>query len=260
MYHEINSKDNTLIKNVIRLIIDSSYRRKNNLAVISGRNLIIESLKHNLLQDILVSKSSLDKYADIITKIKASTKIHVLNEEVVKKINLVESGIDIIGVINIKTPIIDETIYNNDCIILENIADPGNLGTILRVAGAIGIKNMILSYNCVDVYSPKVLRSSAGIQFSLNVLANVEIKDFLSKYQGQVLATTPHTDSSIYKHNLTPITAWVFGNEGSGISPQLFEQIQIKVKIPMSGNAESLNVAMAATVCLFEMMRQRDGI
>lgn len=287
MHDEISSRDNALIKQVMRLITDSSYRKKNKLAVISGRNLIVEALKHNILLDILVSKNSIDKYADLLQlgdhcKINSNLRwndnyhktdnnkekndiatvmlprTYVLSDSVVGKINLVESDTDIIGVIKINPGVLDDSMYNEDCIILENISDPGNLGTILRAAGAVGIKNVLLSKNSADAYSPKVLRSSVGIQFSLNILSGIEIKGFLAQYQGNILATTPHTTNNMYKADLTKITAWVFGNEANGISPELLQQITTKVKIPMSDNAESLNVAMAATVCLFEMMRQRE--
>lgn len=268
MYNQISSRDNPLVKFVIRLLADANCRWKNKLTVISGRNLIIQAHQYNLLVEVLVSKTKLEKYANVIKKLRQPIEgddsesllpqIHALNEKIINKIDLVENGGDLIGLIKIKPGRLSDNVYNEDCIVLENISDPGNLGTILRAAGAVGIKNVILNKNSVDVYSPKVLRSSAGIQFSLNILSGIEITDFLAKYQGNILATTPHTDSNIYKVDLTKITAWVFGNEANGISLNLLQQITNKVKIPMSDNAESLNVAMAATVCLFEMQRQRE--
>lgn len=256
-YTEITSRDNALIKKIIKLASDSSYRKMQKLAVISGKNLIIEALKHNLLNELLISRESFKKYAEII-EAHSSDKVYILDEAVISKINLVESHADIIGVVKIKASILDESAYLEDCLILENISDPGNLGTILRLSSATNIKNIIMSNNSTDAYSPKVLRSSAGIQFSLNIYTNVELNDFINKYQGSLLATTPHTDQTIYTMNLKTQIGWVFGNEGSGISATLLAKIKNKVSIPMPGNVESLNVAMAATVCLFEMVRQRE--
>lgn len=256
-YLEITSKDNALIKKVIKLAIDSSYRKMQKLAVISGRNLIVEAQKHELLKELLISRESMKKYA-VIMEEHESANVYILDEMVINKINLVESRTDIIGIIKIKEPDLNNNIYRDDCIILENLSDPGNLGTILRLASATNIKNIIMSKNSVDVYSPKVLRSSAGIQFGLNILTNVILEDFISEYRGKLLATSPHTDNTLYRTDLNSAIGWVFGNEGSGISDKLLAKIENKVAIPMPGNSESLNVAMAATVCLFEMLRQRE--
>ena len=174
------------------------------------------------------------------------------------KINVVESDAEIIGVIRVKPEVLSDNVYKNDCIILENISDPGNLGTILRLAAATAVGNIIVSSNTVDVYSPKVLRSSAGLQFDLNILTGIDIEKFLNEYTGEILATTPHSQNSIYTTSLKNPIAWVFGNEASGLSEKLLMQLKNKVSIPMPGGTESLNVAMAATIALFEMIRQRE--
>jgi RNA methyltransferase, TrmH family len=259
MLNEINSKDNPKIKHVIRLLTDSSYREKHGQAVVSGNNLFVEAKKHGLLLEVLVSNDSLNKYRELLEVNSAALKVYVLHKNVIDKINLTESGTDLIGIIKIKPTNLNHSFYTKDCIILENISDPGNLGTMLRAAAATGIENIILSKNSVDVYNPKVLRSSTGVQFNLNIVSNVVIKDFLVKYQGNILATTPYATDDLYTTDLTPTTAWVFGNEKTGISPLLLEQIAHKVKIPLIENVESLNVAMALTVCLFEMLRQRSS-
>jgi RNA methyltransferase, TrmH family len=253
-YNEINSKNNQLIKDIIRLITNSNYRHETGLAIVSGKTLISEATKHCVIKDVLVSRDSIKKYQGILD---LCDNIYILDNEVIKKISLVDSGSDLIAIIKIKKLTFDNKIYQQDCIILENLSDPGNLGTILRAAAATNIKNIILSNGSVDPYNPKVLRSSAGIQFGLNIFTNIDINEFVTKYKGSILATTPHTSTTIYENDLTIPIAWVFGNEGSGISIELLNKIINKVKIPMPGNAESLNVAMAATICLFEMVRQR---
>ena len=252
----ITSKDNILIKQVMKLARESSYRNEQKLAVISGKNLVVEALKSDIIESVLVDESSIAKYTELLQAI-ATDKIYHVSAKVMEKLNLVDTPTDIVALIKIKEQIFEESIYSADCVILDNIADPGNLGTILRAAVSSGVKNVLLTKGCVDIYNPKVLRSSAGIQFGLNIFSAVNVLDFIAKYKEVVVATTPYTNDSLYAINLCDKVAWVFGNEGAGISQVLLDKIDKKIKIPMVGAAESLNVAMAATVCLFEMVRQR---
>lgn len=147
---------------------------------------------------------------------------------------------------------------HGDCIVLESIQDPGNMGTILRSAVAAGIKTVLLGEGCVDVYSPKVLRSGMGAHFELEIHECVNLQDWCQQYQERILATALTEKScSLYDLDLIKPSAWIFGNEGQGVSKNLLAQADMGVKIPMMANIESLNVAMATTVCLFEQMRQR---
>jgi TrmH family RNA methyltransferase len=256
LLQKITSKDNKLIKNINKLINNYSYRKDCNQAILFGEHLINEAIKYKLLQTLLINQNSINKYSTIINKI-GEDSTFVTTKEVIDKINPLNSDIDIFGIVTIK-PAINNLIYEQDAVYLENIQDPGNLGTILRAALAAGVKNIFLSNGSVDVYNYKVIRSSQGIQFGLNIFQDYNFDDINNNYKGIVLATTPHAHNIIYDFDYTKTSVmWVFGNEGKGISNELLKKIENKVKIPISQDVESLNIAMAASICLFEVLRQR---
>jgi TrmH family RNA methyltransferase len=281
-YQTIDSKDNTLIKKIVKLATSKSYRYEQGLAVIYGQHLVEEAIKYNLLDSILILDTAIDQiprfYQQFTDK---PIKRYCVSAQVMHKINVLDTMSDIVGVIRIPNLYKEESCvdlpntvidaaHDIDCIILDNIQDPGNLGTILRTALATGFCQAIISANSVDVYNPKVLRASQGMQLGLSVFTGLTenaIIDFIAKYQGKVILTTPHADQLIYNVDLKHNIALVFGNEGSGLDNQLLTAPQnlnsvnnllpVTVKIPMCIGAESLNVAMAATVCMFEAVRQR---
>ena len=142
---------------------------------------------------------------------------------------------------------------------LDAVQDAGNVGTVLRSAAAAGIRHVVLGAGCADAYSPKVLRAGMGAHFALTLHERVDLRDWLAGYPHRTLATalTEHNNFSLYELDLRPPSAWIFGNEGSGVSPDILAAADATVKIPMQGAVESLNIAQAATICLFEQMRQR---
>lgn len=158
-----------------------------------------------------------------------------------------------------------------DSVILDEIQDPGNLGTILRTAAAAGFSQILLSANCAKVYTPKVLRAAQGANFVLNIFENLsdaELLNFLENFVGNSL-TTALLDKFDKQNNLfladfsadknLPLT-WIFGSEGNGVRKFLQDKTQYKIFIPMSQknqSVESLNVATAAAICLFESLRRR---
>ncbi len=143
-----------------------------------------------------------------------------------------------------------------DLLVLDQIQDPGNLGTILRSAAAAGVHNLHLSKGCVSAWSPKSLRAGMGAQFSLNICEQVSIDQLIPKTGFQVFSASSHAQNSIYDTDLRDPICWVFGNEGNGVSEQILMET-VPLKIPQPGGQESLNVAVAASICMFEMCRQR---
>ena len=235
---------------------DSKFRSTQLQALAYGEHLVIEALKFSLIEYVLLEESNLIRYSHII-ELLPTEQIILVSTEVLQKINIFDSELSIVALI--KQPIACELDFSLpfDCIILDQIQDPGNLGVILRAASAGGIKNIVLSKNCVDIYNPKVLRASQGIQFALNIYQNYDIFEFIRQYSAQIYALTPHANDSIYEQDLTQNCALVLGNEGNGISGELLSAIKQHLTIPMPGRAESLNLAMAATVAIFELSRQR---
>jgi TrmH family RNA methyltransferase len=142
-------------------------------------------------------------------------------------------------------------------VLLEDIQDPGNVGTILRSAAAAGAAAVWLSRGCADPWSPKVLRAAMGAHFRLAVHPGADLVAVAGAFRGRVVAAQPQAGRSLYDCPLTGPLALVVGNEGAGVSAELLAQADEAVSIPMAPGAESLNAAVAAAVCLFEAVRQR---
>ena len=150
--------------------------------------------------------------------------------------------------------------YSQDLIIvLDGIQDPGNLGTILRTIDSVGLTQVIVSKNTADVYSPKVVRSTMGAIFRVNVIESeslVQTLKEIKKHKFKVLATCLETDGNFYDVDLNK-NAIIIGNEANGVSKEVLELADTKVKIPMLGKTESLNASVATGVILYEYVRQK---
>ncbi len=285
----ITSTDNQLIKHAIKLANDSAYRQAHNQAIIYGEKIIIEALRSGLLGYLFIESNQLNKYQALLLSygLNISKTIITIPAAIMHKINILDNFFNVVAIINIRYNIYKDDYYkyaqnnhNNDCILLENIQNPNNLGAILRTAGAMNINTIFLSQNCVDPYNPKVLRASSGMQFTLNIVNKSNLLTIINNYQGRIFATSPYANNSLYDTNLSINSiAWIFGNEGAGLSDEIINCMQDKqstnitmnyggelekklnnycaIKIPINANAESLNIVTAVTVCLFEMGRQR---
>jgi TrmH family RNA methyltransferase len=142
------------------------------------------------------------------------------------------------------------------CVMLEDVQDPGNIGSILRCAAAAGVTEIYLSGGCVHAWSPRVLRAGMGAHFALEIYEGVDLAALVARYRGTVLAAVRDAARSLYSVDLRGQVGLLFGNEGAGLSAALREAAHLQIAIPMPGKAESLNVAAAAAVCLFERVRQ----
>jgi len=155
----------------------------------------------------------------------------------------------------VKIPTIEVSSYVQFALILEDIQDPGNLGSMLRTAFGAGVDAVYLSKGCTDAWSPKCLRGGQGAQFHLPIIESVDILETLADFSGNSYAMTL-AGQSLYDHDLTTPTAFVIGNEGAGLSRGVINAATQQVSIPMNPQLESLNAAAAAAICLFERKRQ----
>ena len=142
------------------------------------------------------------------------------------------------------------------CLLLEDIQDPGNLGSILRSAAASNVSAVYLSHHCADAWSPKVLRAGMGAHFVLKIIEHADLLNIAAQFPGLVVATSLQAGKTLYDLNLTGTLAFIIGNEGAGLSQDLLSAAHERISIPMPGQIESLNAAAAAAVCLFERVRQ----
>jgi TrmH family RNA methyltransferase len=144
-------------------------------------------------------------------------------------------------------------------LLLEDVQDPGNVGTMLRTAAAAGVEQVLLSKNCAFAWAPKVLRAGQGAHFLTTIVEDVDLVAWTRAFRGSgpVYATVAGGGADLYASNFPPRVAFVVGNEGAGLSAALLGEAGGRVTIPMPGGAESLNAAAAAAVVLFECVRQR---
>lgn len=144
-------------------------------------------------------------------------------------------------------------------LLLEDIQDPGNLGSMLRSAAAAGCDAVFLSRGCADAWSPKVLRAAMGGHFVLNIHERQDLPDVANVFPGMLLAATLQATHNLYDCDLRGNVALLIGNEGAGLSAGLLSLATQTIAIPMPGKVESLNAAAATAICLFEAVRQRQA-
>lgn len=255
----IESPQNEQIKSVVKLANQSKARKEQGKMVLEGVHLLQSLLDQDLPVDaVFVHEDKVDQseVRALLARVDEE-KLYVVAARAFEKLSVLTHGADLVSVAPM--PIVKEFSYDTSCVVLENIQDPGNLGTILRSCAASGMKQVILSEGCVDAFSPKVLRSGMGAHFLLDIVTGVDVVTFIKKYQGISLATALNEQTySLYEQDLTGTVAFIFGSEGAGVSEALQKSAKKCIKIPMLGQTESLNVAMAATICLFERVRQLD--
>jgi len=182
----------------------------------------------------------------------------VLADALLERVSQLVSSAGIAAVIRTPLPSpIPQSI--SSCLLLENIQDPGNLGSILRTAVAAGVPHVFLSRSSVFAWSPKVIRAGMGAHFSLAIFEDIDLGEIARAFSGRIIATEPKAGASLYELDLKGPVAWLFGNEGSGLSESVRQLATHRVRIPMPGPTESLNVAAAVAICLFEQIRQRSA-
>jgi TrmH family RNA methyltransferase len=256
----ISSRDNSLYKELKHLASSSQARRKAGRTLLDGVHLCDVYLQHaGMPRSCVVSESSLThaEVAAILERCPA-TQCIMLPDALYDALSQVEHGIGLLFVID--TPRNDMPRHvTRAAVLLDNLQDPGNLGSILRSAAAAGIKDVYCSTGTAFAWSPKVLRAGMGAHFLLNIFENVDLAAVLREAAVPVLATSSHASRRIYDIDLREPVAWLFGHEGQGVSEELMKLATREVAIPHLGEVESLNVAASAAICFFEQVRQKTG-
>lgn len=258
----IKSKDNKNIKYISKLISSNKFRKQEGRFVTEGVRLCKEALKNNAQIDILVySVSANDKYIDTITDLseQANTTLCV-DDRIFSALSDTKTPQGVLCVVKTldKQSYFDKIIENGIIVALDNIQDPSNLGTILRSADALGIDGVVLSYDCCDVFSPKVVRGSMGAVFRIPFIIVDNLRDFIDKFniKGHSYACVlDDTSATVSDAHFTKPVLSVIGNEGNGVSKKVIEACSNKLYIPMKNNAESLNAAVAASIIMWEMIK-----
>ena len=234
----IYSLQNKKIKEISKLK-QKKYRDESDFFVIETPHLIQEAKKSGLLE-FIISSDEKDK-PDIL-----------VNKNILKKLSNLESP-NIIGVCKK----LDRNFLGEKVIILNNIQDPGNFGTIIRSAVAFDIDTIIFDDKCVDLYNPKTILSSQGMIFKMNFIKsyNLSIIDKLKKSNYKIYATDVNEGCSLKNVKKPDYYAIILGNEGNGISKEIIQKADEKINIKINQTCESLNVGVAASIILYEFNR-----
>ena len=257
----ITSKDNDLIKHIKKLK-DKKYRDENNEFIIEGTNLIEEAVKEKAkIKKIIICEDTTKTY-EIPTNIRleiAKYECIYVTEKIFNLITQVANPQGIMAIVE-KTTKEDEIDYTQDLIVmLDDIQDPGNLGTILRTIDSIGLKQIIVSKETADAFNSKVVRSTMGAIFRIKIIEAENLIDTIKnikKHHYKLVVTSLQTNNTIYDINYNKKII-VIGNEGNGVSKEIQDMADEKIKIPMLGKTESLNASVATGIVLYEYVRQK---
>ena len=256
----ITSKDNEFVKHVKKLK-EKKYREEYNEFIVEGIKMIQEAINEKAkIKQVIVCedcKNSGGIPKDLLYEIAKYDCVYV-SEKVFTQMTDVSNPQGVMAIIDKSGTGEAEIDFKADLfLVLDNIQDPGNMGTILRTADSINLKQILVSKGTSDVYNPKVVRSTMGAIFRVKVIEcetlEKTIKE-LKKHKINVYATDLKTDKSIYDVNYKK-SAIVIGNEANGVSNEVLEAADLRIKIPMLGKTESLNAAVATSIILYEAVR-----
>lgn len=237
----ITSINNEYIKEISKLN-EKKYRDKSNKYLIEGLHLVTEALKYDIIDTIII-REDFSYETDI--------KHIIVSNEVMKKLSDNPSIPKIMAIVYKK----ENTISGNKILLLDRLQDPGNLGTIIRSAVAFNFDTIILSNDTVDLYNSKVLRSTQGMLFNINILRQ-DLTSVINKLKNNnytIYGTKVDNGNDVKEINNTNKFALIIGNEGTGISDNILKQCDKYLYIKMNNNCESLNAGVAASILMYEM-------
>lgn len=252
----ITSTSNSQVKDVINLLKKSGERKRRGLFVIEGIRMFTE-----IPADRIVKVYASESFVEANRAILAGTAYETVSDKVYAQMSDTKTPQGIMALVKMLEYNVEDIARGDKpvVVILENIQDPGNLGTIIRSAEGAGATGIIMSSNTVDIYNPKVIRSTMGALFRMPFIYVTDIIDTCKelKNKGITLFAAHLNGSNYYKENLNLPMGIMIGNEGNGLTDELSNEADKLIKIPMEGSLESLNAAVSTAVILYEAYRQR---
>jgi TrmH family RNA methyltransferase len=266
----ITSRENALIARLRRLAQEPLAYRKQAEVWLEGDHLCRAALERGLCPPMAVVADTawigehgqgqgIDERADLATRLARQAARVVVVPEVLWK---VFTGLESPARIGFLLPLEGERSLAGQLtpgvptVLLDRLQDAGNVGSILRSAAALGAKQVLALKGTAGLWSPKVLRAGMGAHFGLNLVEQLTVGD-LAELGVPLVATSSHTDHELHSVTLPEPCAWVMGHEGQGVSEELMARCALSVRIPQPGGEESLNVAAATAICLYESLRRR---
>lgn len=255
----ISSAQNPIYKNLKALAASAKVRREQNQTILEGVHLADSYLQTNAEPLNCVMSQSAQENPEVSVLVSRCEALNVpvllLSDQQFRTLSSVDNGVGLLLVI--EQPSVDTpAVLDQSAALLDSVQDPGNVGAILRTAAAAGLTTVYCSPQTAAIWSPKVLRAGMGAHFALTIHENVDLATVVSAATIPVYATTLQATQSIYEVDLSGPAAWIVGNEGQGVSATLLNANVQQVIIPQNPKVESLNVAAATAVCLFEQQRQ----
>jgi TrmH family RNA methyltransferase len=259
-WKSVSSKENPTFRGLVKLGRSRRERKRRGVTILDGVRLIDSYLRDGGEPELFVVSdgAASEKSVRKLVERRPRKDTLVLADGLFAHLSAVKTPSGLLAVVPI--PAARAIGGAGDVLLLEEIRDPGNLGMMLRSAAAAGVGGVCLSRRCCDVWSPKVLRAGMGAHFSLSLLEGADLAETARGFPGKVVALDPSGERSIFEVSLSPPVALAVGSEGAGLSDLLGSVADERVRIPMPGWRESLNAGAAATVGLFEMVRQREGV
>ena len=252
----VHSRDNPSLVQVRRALRDpGAYRRPGALLWLEGDHLLRACLARDWpLQQVLVAESAWSQ-PELQALAQRAARVLLLPDALHKELSTLDSPAPI-GALIERPP---QAPLRSDvgAVLLDRVQDAGNVGSILRSAAALGVTQVLALKGTAALWSPKVLRAGMGAHFALQLHEGLVIED-LDALALPWVATSSHAQQSLDRCRLPQPCAWVFGHEGRGVAPELMARCALTLRIPQPGGEESLNVAAAAAICLYEGLRQRD--
>lgn len=233
-------------------------RRRSQRFLVEGAHLVEAASEHGLIRDIFVTEPAAERYGALLAGQRAP--VHLVTERAAKALSDTVTPAGLVAVCEVPRLNLDDVLAGAPRLVAVavEISEPGNAGTLIRIADAMGAAAVILGGCSVDPYNGKCLRASAGSIFSIPVVVAADVDAAVAALQTarlQLLATTVDGELCLDEADLAAPTAWLFGPESHGLSAQVAQQADNRVFIPMSGGVQSLNVAAAAAICLYQSAR-----
>jgi len=259
LVQHVTSRNNPRLREAAALIASSRERRKSGKCVLEGEHLVATyAARHGAPESLIVTAAALEIPAIRTLSEGQPARTLVVSDSLFAATSSLPADIRVLAVV--ATPRPKALGFPDFSLLVDDVQDPGNIGSIVRSAAAAGVAQVLLSKYCAFAWSPKVLRAGQGAHFAVDIHEGVDLCEWARAYrdsEGQIIATVVDGGTSLFSAPLGPRIALVIGNEGAGLSTSLAQLATQRVTIPMPGGMESLNVAAAAAVCLFECVRRR---
>lgn len=255
MVTEITSKDNKILK-LIRSLEKKNMRDRHKMYTAEGKRLTEEAIMYALTDIfcVVMSENFAKKNKEMIKTLDKSEKnVYIVTESLFSKLSFTENPQGVLAVLNIPKNSADVDESSRFVLILDGVSEPGNMGTVIRTAEAAGVDVIYTTVGSVDIYNPKTVRSTMGSIFRMNVIQNVKYDELfrLKERNFYVIATALYNSEEMSNSKEYEKLALIIGSEAHGVSDELCEYADARIRIPMCGKVESLNAAVAAGIVMY---------